>query len=158
MRLRRLLYKIAHRGTARGINLRAQGAGEIQAQDAICRIFACAVLVLAEPSAAVLRISLRATGKPAPICGTSPQRERAWSALGPPPVYGAAGRAATIALDDPGASRAGSGDWAFASDIGSAAMLPASIKDVISVRKHGVVSFLTPYENACIGRFVTPQR
>jgi hypothetical protein len=46
-------------------------------------------------------------------------------------------RGVSIALDDPGASSAGSGDCAFAHDIGNAAMLPASAKDTIKVRIMG---------------------
>jgi hypothetical protein len=42
-------------------------------------------------------------------------------------------RGVSIALDDPGASSAGSGDWAFARDIGNA-MLPASAKATIRMR------------------------
>jgi hypothetical protein len=36
--------------------------------------------------------------------------------------------------DDPGASKAGSGDWAFACYVASAAMLAASMEDTISIR------------------------
>jgi hypothetical protein len=57
--------------------------------------------------------------------------------LGATPVCGMAVRGVSIALDDPGASSAGSGDWAFAGDVGSAAMLPASINDTIRVRIMG---------------------
>jgi hypothetical protein len=39
------------------------------------------------------------------------------------------GRGISTDRDEPGASRAGSGDWAFACNVASAAMLPGSKKD-----------------------------
>jgi hypothetical protein len=57
--------------------------------------------------------------------------------LGATPVCGMAGRGVSIAFDDPGASSAGSGDWAFAGDVGSAAMLAANIRDTIRMRNMG---------------------
>src|ERR1700682_1507280 len=44
---------------------------------------------------------------------------------------------AIIRPDSPGASRAGSGDWAFACDVPSAAMLPARMKEAIRFRVIG---------------------
>jgi len=44
-------------------------------------------------------------------------------------VRGIEGRGISIDRDDPGAKRAGSGDWAFAGNVASAAMLPASRRE-----------------------------
>jgi len=44
-------------------------------------------------------------------------------------VCGMEGRGISTDRDEPGANRAGSGDWAFAGNVASAAMPPASRKD-----------------------------
>src|SRR5580693_344456 len=61
------------------------------------------------------------------------------------------GRGVNIALDDPGASRAGSGDWALACGAAINAMPAVGIRDTSRVRNMGCF-LVTPYKNVCMVR------
>jgi hypothetical protein len=76
--------------------------------------------------------------------------------LGATPVCGMAVRGVSIDFDDPGASSAGSGDWAFARDIGNA-MLPASAKDTIRMRIMGFPCW-PQHTNVDVDQLVPPRR
>jgi hypothetical protein len=71
------------------------------------------------------------------------------------------GRGVNIALDDPGASRAGSGDWALACGAAINA-LPREYQGYDRGSEHGFLPVglfpVTPYKSVCIDGFVPASR